>query len=717
MKSSLQTNPVRIGTWLVEPMVNKISSPERSVRVEPRIMRVLLELVDHAGSVCTREALVAQVWPDTIVNEDALTHAISDLRKIFGDTPRSPRFIQTIPKVGYRLIAPVSYPDVPTLEPRGDGYKGSPSTQTTVPIFEVGRPARHSFSSYIAVGLSIVIVGVLSWWLFSPTVTTTAQGAARPIPLTTLPGFEDTPALSPDGTRLAFAWSEHNQHTFDLYVMLVNERRPVQLTKTKHAAEGNPAWSPDGTQLAFIRTTDTTCGVYVMPALGGNERKLIDCFPGSLPDLAWSPTGEWLAYADKEFPDRPSRIYLLSPETFEHRPLTSPPAQSEGDQQVAFAPDGQSVAFIRTRIRGINDVYRVDLDGRDPIRLTSDDRMISSLAWSAQDNALIFASGAGCIPGLWRLPEGSERPTWIAVAGDMTNHPSLSQDGQRMAFASWHIDTNIWQLDLTTDDAPATSTIASTRWDGSPDLSPDGTQVAFVSGRSGSLEVWVWDQGDARERQLTRFGGPHLGAPRWSPDGQYLAFDVRMGGQSAIYTVALESGKTERVTEPGANNTTPSWSFDGHTLYFASDRTEQWQIWQQDVGGGEAAQITQHGGFRGFEAQDGTFYYARRDTAGVWHKADDGTEKLLIPNLEAFDWGNWSLTSTGIFFVTPEQPTSTANVMFYDFTTQAVTPRAHLPRGTLRDKPGIAVSPDGTTLLFTQTDKMESDIMLVDNRL
>jgi len=169
-------------------------------------MRVLLELVRHAGNVCTREALVEQVWPDTVVNEDALTHAISDLRKIFGDTPRNPQFIQTIPKVGYRLIAPVSYPEAPVLEPSGDGYDQLESEPMVTLARHAAPTIRPPLWTYIASGLSLIAVAALGWWLLNPTLATTVQGAARPIPLTSLPGFEDAPALSPDGTRLAFAW-------------------------------------------------------------------------------------------------------------------------------------------------------------------------------------------------------------------------------------------------------------------------------------------------------------------------------------------------------------------------------------------------------------------------------------------------------------------------------------------------------------------------------
>jgi adenylate cyclase len=98
----------RVGPWLVAPSLNSISCKGTTVRLEPKVMAVLVCLAEHAGETLPKETLFHTVWPDTFVTDDVLTHSISELRRAFEDDAREPHIIQTIPKRGYRLVAPVS---------------------------------------------------------------------------------------------------------------------------------------------------------------------------------------------------------------------------------------------------------------------------------------------------------------------------------------------------------------------------------------------------------------------------------------------------------------------------------------------------------------------------------------------------------------------------------------------------------------------------------
>ncbi len=99
----------RIEDWLVQPQLNTVVHPDNgSVRVEPKVMEVLVYLADHAGEVVSKEAVFLAVWRDTFVTDDALIRCIVELRKIFGDDVRKPRVIQTIARKGYRLIGEVN---------------------------------------------------------------------------------------------------------------------------------------------------------------------------------------------------------------------------------------------------------------------------------------------------------------------------------------------------------------------------------------------------------------------------------------------------------------------------------------------------------------------------------------------------------------------------------------------------------------------------------
>jgi adenylate cyclase len=148
---------VRVGGWLVRPEVNAIERSERLVRLEPKVMELLLYLAARPGQTLARETLLEALWPDTAVVEESLTRCVSQLRRAFEDDPVRPTFIQTIPKRGYRLIAPVSN-ELPESKPAVE-----PPVTVPVPLTlaatrdEPAKPRRLRVRGALAAGIALVI--------------------------------------------------------------------------------------------------------------------------------------------------------------------------------------------------------------------------------------------------------------------------------------------------------------------------------------------------------------------------------------------------------------------------------------------------------------------------------------------------------------------------------------------------------------------------------
>src|SRR5262249_14592013 len=126
-------------------------------------------------------------------------------------------------------------------------------------------------------------------------------------------------------------------------------------------------------------------------------------------------------------------------------------------------------------------------------------------------------------------------------------------------------DANIWRYEISNtlgQRPPPTKFIASTEVDDDPQFSLDGQRIVFVSGRSGTEEIWVCDSDGSNPRQLTRFGGRGAGAARWSPDSRQIAFDASPEGNSDIFLVSAEGGRPRRLTTETSNDGVPSWSRD-----------------------------------------------------------------------------------------------------------------------------------------------------------
>ncbi len=247
-----------------------------------------------------------------------------------------------------------------------------------------------------------------------------------------------------------------------------------------------------------------------------------------------------------------------------------------------------------------------------------------------------------------------------------------------------------------------------------PQFSPDGSKIAFESTRTGAYEVWMCRSDGTGFVQLTYFNSS-AGTPRWSPDGQQIAFDSRASGNADIFVVDSLGGSPRRLTSERSSDVVPSWSRDGRWIYFASDRSGDWQVWKMPSTGEPAVQVTRHGGFSSFESPDGKFlYYAKGQTVpGLWSIPTSGGEEVRLTNsLEAGYWGYWAVAEDGIYYL---DTTGRPGMAFFNITARRTTRMFDLENRAALEAPGLAVSPDKTTILYTQLDALNSDIILVEN--
>jgi Tol biopolymer transport system component len=532
-------------------------------------------LLKNSGGLVTREQFQSQIWPkDTFVDFDrALNTAITKIRLALGDDAEHPRYIETLPGRGYRFIGPAEKIDVETSDVSRSGVRG-----------------RKRF--WIGTGsLAALIVFAIAFWRIYQKPDPTLLPSIEVVPLVSLHGVQLFPAISPDGNQVAFAQFErkHEISTGEdgtIYTALVGGDKPLQLTAKSGVC--CPTWSPDSHQIAFLRLANGGISINVIPALGGVDHSLynqpvtagLGCFR-----LDWSPDGKWLAFGQTTDNGIHSRIALLSLENLKVRPLTNPTPQDD-ECEAAFAPGGSSVAFARGSVGGLGrDVFVVPVAGGEPRRLTFDNAWFASSAWTQDGKEIVFSSNRGGPLNLWSVSAMGGVPRPVAGVSDLATHPSISRNGNLLAYEHFGFSNSIWRINLKDETRAAglpTRVIASRgTFNWSPNISPDGKKIVFQSDRLGYSEIWYCDSDGSNCTQLTSLHGT-VGGAHWSPDGHQVVFEFQGQHYYDIYVVDVSGGRPRLIqTFPGSDNGLPNRSRNGRWIYFySSHEPGPLQLWK-----------------------------------------------------------------------------------------------------------------------------------------
>lgn len=599
------------------------------------------------------------------------------------------------------------------------------STASSAQII-LGEVRRHRLGVALALTFTLAVVaatGVTVYRALNRRAANASVAPFSPVPFSSLPGHEDYAAFSPDGNQLAFSWDGGAGNRHHIYVKLVGVGAPLRLT-SEDADDTAPVWSPDGRYIAFQRFRQGKREILIVPALGGPERRLctIDL---TWSRLAWSPDGKWLAAGDTPEGSSDSLIVLISVETGAKRPLTKPVAPFD-DGQPAFSPDGQQLAFVRTSNQTADELYLVSVQGGDEKQLTTGSRQIRGLDWTADGREIIYSSLRAGKPTLWRVPIAGGEPAALPGVGWDVVSPAVARRGGMLAFTESYDDTSILRLELPPPNQQVkgnasrtfTPLIVSKRGEDSPQVSPDGMKIVFVSDRSGSLEIWVCDRDGSNPLQLTRMRQAGAGTPRWSPDGQRIVFDARPEQSGELFMINATGGTPQRLTTDAYHDAMPSWSHDGQWIYFCSNRGGDYQIWKLPVAGGPPMQMTRHGGFEAFASPDGqTLYYSKwRGVDGLRSIPTAGGAEQPVPELaEAGYWRNWAVTKDGIYYVAHTSVLPPHPLKFFSFATRQTVQLGVVEKTPLLYVGSLSVAPDRQWLLYAQSDRLVSTLMLVEN--
>ena len=589
----------------------------------------------------------------------------------------------------------------------------APATERPAPRTAPWRLAAVLAVAVLAVAVLVALAGW--WWRPQPRVETAPLVAT---PLTSYPGIEQTPALSPSGEQVAFSWNGEAQDNFDIYVQVVGAAGTVRLTDDP-AFDWAPTWSPDGREIVFYRYwPEGKFAVVSVPSLPGRERTIREYpFPPGMPNEflyvlrpALSPDGEWSAGTGE------SGLLLTRRGSGEMRAIADVPGGAETFP--AFSPDGRSLAFISWRTGGVDtDLYVVRLteayqaDG-EPERLTSGMRLAHRPAWMPDGREIIFSAAAEIDQGLWRVAaSGASAARRVVMVGGGAWSPSISSDGQRLVYEHRTMRSSLWRVGVGAPEGAAERITSSTRGEAWPSYSPDGTRIAFSSDRSGSLEIWMADADGSGSVKMTSLEQFSVGS-EWSPDGRWIVFQSSGEFGNQLYVVGAAGGGSRPLTGGSEDALQPSWSPDGEWIYFMSSRSGTKQIWRLPAAGGEAVQVTRGGGEFARVSPDGSELYFTRGIYGsleLWKATVTGEDATRVDVPPIYDWG-FAIAGERLYFTTPPQGQAYP-VMALDLSSGKTEEVARIG---FTPFPRFSASPDGKWLVYYQGEQANSDLMLVE---
>jgi Tol biopolymer transport system component/DNA-binding winged helix-turn-helix (wHTH) protein len=713
--SATQTFRIRFAEFEVDLQSQELFRDGTLVRLPNQSFQALAALLERPGQLVTREELRTRLWPDkrVVEFEQGLNAIINRLREALGDSAESPKFIETLPRRGYRFAG--SLAAAPDSALPATSVEAPAATSPEPSLRPLSRGIRLAAAAVIAVVALGITLAALRWLprevtvgTVGPRAVTSPAGTALIVaPLTTLLGQEHMPALSPDGARVLFAWESEPGAGFDLYIRPVDSERLTRLTGSPAPAVAG-AWSPDGARIAFARLGEGG-GLFMIEATGGSERKLASgaFTQESLMQPAWSPDGGTLAFSAVN-PAGSHVVRLLNLGSLAVRPLPGAPECWHAGA-AAFSADGRQLAFVCTSSVAVYGVYLAGTgSAAAPRQIARFRGLPQGLAW--RDSAhLLVANDSGDGTGVWTLGlDGKlERP----ASPEDSLAPGLAAVGGRVVYARARQVIDIWQLPLREPAAKARKWIYSTRAQLTPNYSPDGSRIAFQSNRSGNPEIWIADADGANAVRLTSFNGPLTGGPAWCADGRRLAFDSRESGISAIYIVDTLERVPRRVQSSQTNLALPAWSADCRFL-LASDGREA--LYRVPAGGGEAQRFTAQRSYQAAVSGERViFNVAEPNSVALWSKPFAGGDEAPLPGLPRLAYADsWAASDRAIYF------TDTAHVPVpvrrYELASGRVEIAGNLPNSpTALGGLGLAVSPDDKSLLYTHTEDTQSDLVLV----
>lgn len=659
---------LRVGEHIIDVGALRIVTRPACPRLTGKAVAVLLELARHAGDTVTREQLLNRVWKDRVTTPDVLTQAIKELRRAFVDDAKPSSYIETIPKVGYRLLVPVCTIEVAAVMTlAGQRFAASGGNMTnTVDIANrapqtlnrrTGTPIVWRWLIVVACVLILVTAGIVAVTKRASTDRAAAGWQAIDIrAITSDPGPERRPRVSPDGTRVAYSQLDPSSGFERIVVRSVDQSQAIHLTARATADEDLPTWSPDGTQIAFQRVAnDGACTLYVAPSLGGSDHEIGPCGNYLADYFDWLPDGKALITSGDltSAMGTAQALMVLDLATGRKLPLQYQRTASDQDIEARYSPNGRWIAF-RRGFAPHSDLYLTQATGGVVRQMTHLSARIMGYTWTPDGRSLIFSSNPEGGFALYTvdIEDGQVHALNVTPAA----YPDAARAGGTVVYEIPRTKNTLAEVTVDPQLDKPRLLAPSTGDDSAPAFSPDGKRIAFVSDRNGSQQIWLYELDGSEPLALTDYRGAVIWNPNWSADGGRLLATVRMAGSASLVEIDVASSRRRTVAKSQSTLLCGSYGPEpGSYLLIrraADARGELVMLQNADTANERAIPLASAVEHAEFDPATHMVYYIKSGAQGVFRRDLAGGAEQLTQHVSSATMDGWRLVDGRIWYVT-----------------------------------------------------------------
>ncbi len=743
-----QDVPRRIGQFVVQPASNELCGPRGTVRLRPRLMDVLLRLAAEPGAVIARNRLLEEVWPRRMVSDEVLSRTIAELRTALGDDPRHPSYIETIPTVGYRLVAAVEdMRDTPARRPmvstthatatggaaptvaipgsaaafaatQGDAQvapalRAAPTAAPLAPPFGAQKaarlsPARGRWAAAVALA-ALALIGAGVYQHVFDAAPTLAARVANATPFSSEPGLEMEPRFSPDGRRVAYSSSADFMSPAEIVVRDVGApgMRRVIAAPEKDISYRSPVFVGGSARLAYARCESHRCRIVERDLDTGSERVLVGDAQAPQPNFDVAADGSALVYANMRRPQFPSGLAALDLATGAERDLTLPDAGGGDDVMPRYSPDGTRIAFFRG-IGGTQQLWTMNRDGGNAEVASNARGGAYGAAWRDARHVVVAADWFG-FRALNEVDLATHAASFVGAGG--ARFPDIAPGGE-IVYENARFRADLWRFDTATATLADAPSWPSTRFTMNPEYSPDGRRVVFVSNREGSESLFVAKDGGTPVRLKLPEGYRYVNA-HWSHDGRML-YSMRLGADPphplSVVRIDAETGATEPLAALGSDVYEVIPDRAGHYLYWVVGVDPAMRLMRAPLDNLAAQQRLPLPLVDSYMLDATHIAFTQPQIRGLTlcTLEDMACDSLALPINESTQ-GAWTLGAGAVWYL--DQSATPPTLARYDYATKSVTLRT--PLAPMAFGRTIAVSPTGGDVLLVRAAPTLIDLMIV----